>query len=164
MKCHRSHTMRPRFSKRLAAVITLLCSTTSIHNEVLSAPTSIEDMVIAQNNTAILKKTDTIGIKEFRDLRDVTALNICYSLAQKIDYNQSSSSALSALLNIIKKRYKSQITGMPQSAQTSKGLRDWVAGNLLVQTSLVCPKLIPPKELQTAKKIRATVQKSRTNQ
>ena len=156
--------MRPRFSKRLAIAITLLCSTTIIHNKALSAPTFSEGMVIAQKNTTTLNNINTIGIKEFRDLRDVTALNICYSLSKKIDYSQSSSAALSALLNIIKKRYKSQITGMPQSAQTSKGLRDWVAGNLLVQTSLVCPKLIPPKELQTAKKIRATVQKSRNKQ
>ena len=112
------------------------------------------------NAIAQASQSTTIGLKEFRDLRDVSTLNLCYSLAQKVEYKTAAAVSLLAMINLIKERYNSKVIGMPSNAKTAKGLQNWVAGTLLVKTSLVCPKLMPESELEIANRIKAASKKS----
>ena len=96
----------------------------------------------------------TIGLAEFRDLRDLTTLNLCYSLSQKVDYQPAAAASLAAMTKLITERYKGKVSGMPATANTAKGLKNWIASNILVKASFVCPKNIPAAALEAAEKIK----------
>ena len=57
------------------------------------------------NVIAQASQSATISLKEFRDLRDVSTLNLCYSLAQKVEYKTAAAVSLLAMINLIKERY-----------------------------------------------------------
>ncbi|KGG27298.1 hypothetical protein EV13_0314 [Prochlorococcus sp. MIT 0702] len=101
----------------------------------------------------------TIGLAEFRDLRDVTTLNLCYSLSQKVDYQPVATASVAAMTKLITERYKGKVSGMPATANTAKGLKNWIAGNILVRASSVCPKNLPATELEVAEKIKQASKK-----
>ncbi|KZR82346.1 hypothetical protein PMIT1342_00812 [Prochlorococcus marinus str. MIT 1342] len=102
----------------------------------------------------------TIGLNEFRDLRDVTTLNLCYSLSKKVDYQPAAAASLAAMTKLITERYKGKVSGMPATANTTTGLKNWIAGNILVKASLVCPKNLPATELEVARKIKQAAKTS----
>ena len=101
----------------------------------------------------------TIGFSEFRDLRDVTTLNLCYSLLQKVDYQPAAYASVTAMTKLITERYKGKVSGMPATANTATGLKDWIAANILVRASSVCPKNLPATELEVAEKIKQASKK-----
>ena len=110
--------------------------------------------LISQSVPASSIGSKTIGLNEFRDLRDVTTLNLCFALSQKLTYEPVAKASVAAMNKLIAERYKGKVSGMPAIAKTPTGLKNWVAANILVKASSMCPKNLPASELEVAEKIK----------
>jgi hypothetical protein len=120
----------------------------------LAAPSSAAGN-LAQNKPGTTAPSKQIDLQGFSQLADLSALNICYSMAQKVEYKPAGIAATAALYTLIKEQYNSKVQGMPKAAADKKILNQWIAGNILLKASAICPTKLPKDVLNEANRIRA---------
>ena len=108
----------------------------------------------AQNRSGAAKPNKQIDLLDFSQLADLSALNICYSMTQKVEYKPAGIAATAALYTLIKDQYNGKVQGMPKAAEDKKVLNQWIAGNILLKASAICPTKLPKEVLNEAVRIR----------
>jgi hypothetical protein len=96
-----------------------------------------------------------ISWQDFSQLADLSALNVCYAITQKVEYKAAGIASTAALFTLIKERHNSRVAGMPKAAEDKTVLNQWIAGNILLKSAAICPSKLPKDVLNEATRIRA---------
>ena len=145
------HATKP-YLKKFAVLACLFTTPLILANFVQQVHASTSPAQIAQRPKASKAPLD---LQQFGQLADLAALNICFSITQKIEYKKAAIASTASLFTLVKDRYNSQVQGMPLVAQDSIKLNQWIAGNILIKASTICPSKLPPEVVADANKIRS---------
>lgn len=83
------------------------------------------------------------------------ALNICYSVAKQIDYTTAATAATSSLYTFVRDRYSGRVEGAPAQFQGKRKLVEWLALDLQLRTTSICPSRLPKKVVEESKRVRS---------
>lgn len=90
-------------------------------------------------------------------LSGLLALNICYSVAKKIDYTTAATAATSSLYTFVRDRYSGRVEGAPPQFQGTAKLVEWLALDLQLRTISICPSRLPDQVIEESKRIRSVM-------
>ena len=107
------------------------------------------------------KTTNALPPDQFVTMSSVLGLNICYAVAKGVDYKKASVASTSALFSYVRDEYDGKIKGAPPDLQGNSQMTRWIALDLLLRVSTICPSKLPAEVVNEAKRLRAKISTSR---
>ena len=138
---------------RRSLYVASLCALTISFIDSFSASGISRGNEIAQSRQSNRKQPSTINLQQFDELVVLSALNACYSMTQQSEYKKAAIPAISSLFTLIRDQYKGKVEGMPKSAEELKVLNTWIAGNILIKATFICPEKLPKSVVREVERI-----------
>ena len=116
---------------------------------------------IVQEVLAQAKTTKALPSDQFVTMSSVLGLNICYAVSKGVEYKKAAVASTSALFSYVRDEYDGKIKGAPPNLQGNSQMTRWIALDLLLRVSTICPSKLPAEVVDEAKRLRAKIATSR---